>query len=292
MSSCQRSHRLPGSPRSREQSTPSQTGRPAMQPSFIPMLYVSGAVRAGLALPRMSRPTSHLSCVGGLGPGAALSAAASGMMALMDCFRHSFRDGAIQRDRLFPWLVLGFARDRTLCHALGAFTATLSVRSGSPRLIAAHRKRSRWSRCIGCMLMFSRLIKRLGDLQIGNALHLVANRDDRHRRHVRRPADRERRDRITKTVKYFGKPRVIARLGVNSLIALARRARGTIVWSAQSATRSSNAVLLHVHGSAPRPSISSRTSGASAPPSSKPVMWPTKTSLFGLSSRRQVGRTI
>ena len=138
-----------------------------------------------------SRPTSQsytLSCVGGLGP-ALLSAAAPGMMALTGIvFAMAFVMVQFSAIAYFPRLVLWFARDRTLFHAPRAFTDTF-----------VYAFMLAWVDCgasakvpvavllvgmmiIVCMLMFSRLIKRLGDLQIGKALHLVANRDDRHRR--------------------------------------------------------------------------------------------------------------
>ena len=105
VSSRDRSHRLPGWPGNRGQSKPSQTGGPAMQPWFIPMAYVSGAVagwaraaanRAGLSL------QLHHRHVGGLGPGAALGRRVGDDGADRNRFRDGLRDGAVQRDRLFP----------------------------------------------------------------------------------------------------------------------------------------------------------------------------------------------
>ncbi len=76
-----------------------------MQPWFIPMFYVSGAVLGGLALPRIEH--AYLSAYTiGLSVASAqafLSAVGFGHDgADRDHFRHGFRDGAIQRDRLFP----------------------------------------------------------------------------------------------------------------------------------------------------------------------------------------------
>ena len=170
-----------------------------------------------------------------------------------------------------PRLVLWFARDRMMFHALGAFTATFVYalfalvwvdRGGtgkvplfSPALVGLM--------IIVSMLMFARLMQRLGDLQIGNVLHLVG---DRGRAVIedmfRRPDDRSAAPRAlegaiaharlgptTQTVKYFGKPRTIARFGVGSLVALARQAGGTIVMAcAVGDTLVEGAVLLHVHG--------------------------------------------
>jgi hypothetical protein len=76
------------------------------------------------------------------------------------------------------------------------------------------------------MLMFARLMQRLGDLQIGNVLHLVGDQgravigqmfrcpDDKSAasRASEATADRARLGPVTQTVKYFGKPRTIAKL--------------------------------------------------------------------------------
>src|SRR5580700_10580759 len=99
-----------------------------MQPWFIPMFYVSGAVLGGLALPRIEQ--AYLSGYTlGVSVGSAqalLSAAASGMMALTGIvFAMAFvmvQFGAIAYS---PRLVLWFARDRVLFHSLGVFTAPL-----------------------------------------------------------------------------------------------------------------------------------------------------------------------
>jgi uncharacterized membrane protein len=98
-----------------------------MQPWFIPMFYVSGAVLGGLALPRIEQ--AYLSAYTlGLSVASAqalLSAAASGMMALTGIiFAMAFVMVQFSAIAYSPRLVLWFARDRTLFHALGAFTAT------------------------------------------------------------------------------------------------------------------------------------------------------------------------
>ena len=113
------------------------------------------------------------------------------------------------------------------------------------------------------MLAFSRLMQRLGDLQIGNVLHLVGDRGraviaDMFQRLDAPPAARRASEAIagraqlgpvTQTVKYFGKPRTVARFDVDSLVAAARQARGTIVMAcAVGDTLVEGDVLLRVHG--------------------------------------------
>ena len=98
-----------------------------MQPWFIPMAYVSGAVVAGLALPRIEQAylSSYTIAVSVASAQALLSAAASGMMALTGIvFAMAFVMVQFSAIAYSPRLVLWFARDRTLFHALGTFTAT------------------------------------------------------------------------------------------------------------------------------------------------------------------------
>jgi uncharacterized membrane protein len=114
------------------------------------------------------------------------------------------------------------------------------------------------------MLLFARLMKRLGDLQIGNVLHLVGDQGravigEMFRRldaasgaahPARSAASTARLGRVTQTVKYFGKPRTVAKLDVDSLVALAREGQGTIVMAcAVGDTLVEGSGLLHVHNS-------------------------------------------
>src|SRR6202030_3883073 len=114
------------------------------------------------------------------------------------------------------------------------------------------------------MLLFSRLMQRLGDLQIGNVLHLVGDQGRAVIREMFRGLDdasaaphpaesaasTARLGRVTQTVKYFGKPRTDAKLDVDSLVALAREGQGTIVMAcAVGDTLVEGSALLHVHDS-------------------------------------------
>ena len=244
-----------------------------MQPWFIPMLYVAGAVLCGLALPRIEQAyfsnfTFELSVSSAQ---ALLSAAASGMMALTGIvFAMAFVMVQFSAIAYSPRLVLWFTRDRMLFHALGAFTATFVYalftlawvdRGGSAR-VPLFSTLLVGIMIIVSMLLFARLMQRLGDLQIGNVLHLVGDQgravigqmfrrmDDKSgaARVPEATADRARLGRATQTLKYFGKPRTIARLDVGALVALARQAGGTIVMaSAVGDTLVEGAVLLRVH---------------------------------------------
>ena len=157
-----------------------------MQPWFIPMFYVSGAVLGGLALPRIEQAylSSYTLALSVASAQALLSAAASGMMALTGIvFAMAFVMVQFSAIAYSPRLVLWFARDRTLFHALGAFTATFVyalftlawVDRGGSAKVPLLSTLLVGIMIIISMLMFSRLMQRLGDLQIGNVLHLVGD---------------------------------------------------------------------------------------------------------------------
>ena len=168
--------------------------------------------------------------------------------------------------------MLWFARDRMLFHALGAFTATFIyalftlawVDRGGSAKVPLFSMLLVGIMIIVSMLLFSRLMQRLGDLQIGNVLHLVGDQGRAVIGEMFRPLDdasaapppaksaasTARLGRVTQTVKYFGKPRTVAKLDLDSLVALAREARGTIVMAcAVGDTLVEGAALLHVHDS-------------------------------------------
>ena len=251
-----------------------------MQPWFIPMFYVSGAVLAGLALPRIEQAwlSSYSLALSVSSAQAMLSAAASGMMALTGIvFAMAFVMVQFSAIAYSPRLVLWFARDRMMFHALGVFTATFVYalftlawvdRGGSAKVPLIS------SLLVGVliivsMLMFARLMQRLGDLQIGNVLHLVGDQGRAVIGTMFRRLDNAsaaplaskgaagcaRLGRVTQTVKYSGKPRTIARLNVGALVALARQANGTIVMAcAVGDTLVEGAVVLRVHSAgAPLP---------------------------------------
>ena len=246
-----------------------------MQPWFIPMFYVSGAVLGGLALPRIEQAylSAYTLGVSVASAQALLSAAASGMMALTGIvFAMAFVMVQFSAIAYSPRLVLWFARDRTLFHALGAFTATFIcalftlawVDRGGSAKVPLFSMLLVGIMIIVSMLLFSRLMQRLGDLQIGNVLHLLGDQgravigamfhrlDDASAgpHPPESPASAARLGGVTQTVKYFGKPRVVAKLDVDSLVALAREEQGTIVMAcAVGDTLVEGCFLMHVHDS-------------------------------------------
>ena len=247
-----------------------------MQPWFIPMFYVSAAVVAGLALPRFERAylSDYALDMSVSSAQAYLSAAASGMMALTGIvFAMAFVMVQFSAIAYSPRLVLWFARDRMMFHALGLFTATFVyalftlawVDRGGTARVPLFSPALVGIMIVVSMLLFARLMQRLGDLQIGNVLHLVGDRARAVIGDMFRPLDQAspasrawegaarhtRLGQATQTVKYFGKPRTIARLDVGSLVTLARQVGGTIVMAcAVGDTLVEGAVLLRVHGAA------------------------------------------
>ena len=246
-----------------------------MQPWFIPMIYVSGAVLGGLALPRLEQAylSSSAIALSVASAQALLSAAASGMMALTGIvFAMAFVMVQFSAIAYSPRLVLWFARDRMLFHALGVFMATFVYalftlawvdRGGSAR-VPVFSMLLVGMMIIVSMLMFARLMQRLGDLQIGNVLHLIGDRGravigemfrrlDDASAVPRVPEDvalMTQFGRPTQAVMYFGRPRTIAKVDVESLVVLAQRAGGSIVMAcAVGDTLVEGAALLHVHGS-------------------------------------------
>jgi uncharacterized membrane protein len=234
----------------------------------------AGAVLGGLALPRIEQAyfSSYTLALSVASAQALLSAAASGMMSLTGIvFAMAFVMVQFSAIAYSPRLVLWFARDRMLFHALGAFTATFIyalftlawVDRGGSAKVPLFSMLLVGIMIIISVLLFSRLVQRLGDLQIGNVLHLVGDqgraviaemfgrpKDKSASRAPEATADRALLGRVTQTVKYLGKPRTIAKLDVDSLVALARQARGTIVMaSAVGDTLAEGATLLHVQDS-------------------------------------------
>src|ERR1700739_4519814 len=93
----------------------------------IPMFYVAASVVCGLVLPRIEQahPPSFTFNLSVSSAQAYLSAAASGMMALTGVvFALAFVMVQFSAIAYSPRLVLWFARDHMLFHALGVFVAT------------------------------------------------------------------------------------------------------------------------------------------------------------------------
>jgi uncharacterized membrane protein len=248
-----------------------------MQPWLIPMLYVIGAVAGGLVLPRIEHAWQTDTAIQAFelsvsSAQAYLSAAASGMMALTGIvFAMGFVMVQFSSIAYSPRLVLWFANDRMLFHALGAFSATFIfalatlawVDRGGNGMVPPFSSGVVGILIIVSMLMFSRLMQRLSDLQISNVLRVIGDEGrtviaDMFRRLGEQPAEPARRappdllgrlGEATQTLKYFGDPRTITELDVSDLVVLAQRSEATIMLaSAVGDTLVEGETLLRVFG--------------------------------------------
>jgi uncharacterized membrane protein len=154
---------------------------------LIPMIYVGASVVCGLALPRIEQAflASHTVNLSVASAQAYLSAAASGMMALTGIvFAMAFVMVQFSAIAYSPRLVLWFARDRVLFHSLGVFTATFIyalftlawVDRGASGTVPLLSSILVAIMLIVSMLLFSRLVQRLSDLQVTNVLHLTGDK--------------------------------------------------------------------------------------------------------------------
>ena len=153
---------------------------------FIPMIYVGASVVGGFALPRFEQAylADHTFKISVASAQAYLSAAASGMMALMGIvFAMAFVMVQFSAIAYSPRLVLWFARDHSLFHSLGIFAATFiyalftlawvdRADSGNVPMLSSLLV---GLLLISSMLMFSRLVQRLTDLQVTSVLQLIGD---------------------------------------------------------------------------------------------------------------------
>jgi uncharacterized membrane protein len=220
---------------------------------FIPMIYVGASVVGGFVLPRLEQAylavyTLRISVASAQ---AYLSAAASGMMALMGIvFAMAFVMVQFSAIAYSPRLVLWFARDRLLFHALGVFAATFIYAlwtlawvdrgaSGSVPLLSSLLV---VIMLVASMLLFARLVQRLTDLQITNVLRLIGDKgrevirgmfvvvDDAGTAEAKNNRTAaEKLGPVTQTLTYSGEPRAIARLEIDVLVRQAQQAGGAIV---------------------------------------------------------------
>ena len=242
---------------------------------LIPMYYVAASVVCGVTLPRIEQAyfgsfTLNLSVASAQ---AFLSAAASGMMSLTAIvFAMAFIMVQFSAIAYSPRLVLWFIRDQTVFHSLGIFAATFIYAlftlawtdrgaSGTVPLFSAILV---GLMLIVSMLLFSRLMQRLTDLQITNVLHLIGDkgRDVIHAmfdspavspatpsEFAKRSVEPMRLVPATQTLIYSGKPGTIAELDVRALVRQAREVGATIVMKcAVGDTLVEGTELLQVHG--------------------------------------------
>jgi uncharacterized membrane protein len=157
-----------------------------------------------------------------------------------------------------------------LFHALGAFIATFFYSLSTLNWVDREGSGivplfSGWlvaGLLILSMLLFSRLVKRLGDLQINNVLHSIGNDGRQVIREMFRRLD-EKADfewkigsekvpefnSAAQTLTYFGAPRTVAKVDIDRLVRMGQRSGGVIVLAcAVGDMIAENTLLLQVHG--------------------------------------------
>jgi uncharacterized membrane protein len=170
--------------------------------------------------------------------------------------------------------VLWFARDRSLFHALGTFAATFIYAlftlawvdregDGSVPLFSSLIV---GFMLIASMLLFSRLVQRLTDLQVASVLQLIGDKgrevirdmfprigDGRNTMNDLSAAESTRIGPIVQTLTYSGEPRPITKLNIEALVRLAQQADGLIVMTcAVGDTLVEDTTVLRVHGAGDR----------------------------------------
>jgi uncharacterized membrane protein len=246
---------------------------------LIPMMYVAGSVICGALLPRLESAylASYTLGVSVTSAQAYLSAAASGMMALTGIvFSIAFVMVQFSAIAYSPRLVLWFANDYTLFHSLGVFVATFIyslvtlgwVDRGGSGTVPFFSSLIVGVMLTLSMLLFSRLVQRLTDLQITNVLQLVGDRGrgvirDMFQHLDKRPgveckgrmesAEDTRLGPVTQVLKYSGEPRTIAKLDSDGLVRKAQQVEAIIVMAcAVGDTLVEDMPLLRIHGAKSR----------------------------------------
>jgi uncharacterized membrane protein len=168
-----------------------------------------------------------------------------------------------------PRLVAWFGNDPTIFHSLGVFFAAFAysmatlawVDRGRDGKVPLFSSLMVLLLLVLSLLLFSRLIQRLTDLQIINVLCLIGNRGREVIRTTFRPAGGKPPQRVPsslelaglgpplQTLTYAGEPRAIADFDIDSLIRQAQRAGALIVMACGVGdTVVENTPLLRVHG--------------------------------------------
>jgi uncharacterized membrane protein len=240
---------------------------------LIPIVYAAASAMCGLMLPRVEHAylPSYASGISVASAQAFLSAVASGMIALTGIvFSIAFVMVQFSAIAYSPRLVLLFARDSMLFHSLGIFVATFVYSLAT--LAWTDREASGVVPLISfwlvgvlvllSMLLFSRLVKRVSDLQITNVLHVIGDKGreviGEMFQRLDEKADTEwkiesemvpRFDSAAQTLTYFGEPRTVTKFDIDGLVRLGQRTGGVIVLAcAVGDAIVENTLLLQVHG--------------------------------------------
>ena len=244
---------------------------------FVPMLYAAGAVVLSAILPRienhyLDRLTMTVSVSSAV---AFYSSVATGMLALTGIvFSLIFVMVTFSANAYSPRIVLWIARDRSLSHSLGIFTATFIYALAA--LVWVDRNHSgavgKLSAVCIVMLLFASiavlgfLVQRIGLLRISSILRLIGRngRSVVHELYPRLAEDapgsaagprptpaRQQMPPVTQTVLHAGDPLAVEAIDMKGLISMAERAGAVIeVVPAVGDTVFAGTPLLNVRGAA------------------------------------------
>jgi uncharacterized membrane protein len=237
---------------------------------LIPMSYAVISIACGVGLPRLEHAyfASYTLNLSVASVQAYLSAVASGMMVLTGIvFSIAFVVVQFSAIAYSPRLVLWFARDPLLFHSLGVFVATFMYSlstllwvdregSGTVPLFSALAVAAM---LVLSVILFSRLIQRVSDLQITTVLHTIGGKGREVIREMFRRLDErtvlehsaatDELGPVTQTLIYSGAPRTIAALDVGALVSQATEAGAVIAMAcAVGDTLVEDSVILRVHG--------------------------------------------
>jgi uncharacterized membrane protein len=234
------------------------------------MSYAVISIACGLGLPRLEDAylASFTVSISVSSMQAFLAAVASGMIVLTGIvFSIAFVVVQFSAIAYSPRLVLCFAREPLLFHSIGVFVATFTYslatllwvdrgRSGtmplfSPSLVAVLLVLS--------VVLFSRLLQRVNDLQITNVPRIIGSKGREviremsqkldQRTMIERTAASSALGSVTQTLQYSGEPRTVTRVDVGALVEQATQAAGVIVMACGVGdTLIDGNVILHVHG--------------------------------------------
>lgn len=242
---------------------------------FLPLIYTLAAVAAGFIVPRVEAallPPLYL----GVSSAAALtmlSAIASGMMALTAIvFSIAFVMVQFSAVTYSPRIALRFANDRLLFHAMGMFAATFSyslaamawVDRGGEAQVPEISCLASVALLIISLIVFTRLVQRLTDLQITNTLRQLG---DTGREAIETLVSRQSLPATVRAAPpgtawapagrhgqelcHEGPPVTVQRLDIAALVSLAEAAGGSIVMACSVGdTLSEGDPILFVHGAA------------------------------------------
>jgi uncharacterized membrane protein len=237
------------------------------------MAYAALSFAAGMMLPRLEHTyvASYTSSISVASAQAFFSAVASGMIALTGIV---FAVGLVMVQfsaiAYSPRLVLLLVRDPAIFHTLGVFIATFFYSLAELAWIGREGTENvpliSGFAVVGLlflsMLLFTRLMKNLIDLQITSVLSKIGDKGRETIRDMFRRTDAKgdyqpipkRDDKRelgppVQTLTYFGGPQVIAKFDLGELVNLARKANAVIVLKyGVGDTVVDSTPMLHVHG--------------------------------------------